>query len=175
MPWIIASLLGVRVCGLAAGDRHSLVVSTTGRLYSFGRGQSGRLGHGDTAHQLAPRLVAALQGVRVSAAAAGEAHSLALSEGKVYSFGSGQHGALGHDFTADQLTPRVIAGMLGVREHSVAAGTSTSLAVTSDGEAYGWGHGVDSDDDRLLNPVLGLGLTANQPVPLKYQGLRLHA
>ena len=78
------------------------------------------------------------------------------------------------------LTTRNIARLQGVRVHSVAAGTSTSLAVTTDGEVYGWGRGVnvnDADDDdgddddgeeEEVNPVLGLETTEHQLVPLKY-------
>ena len=115
------------------------------------------LGHGKGANELTPRLVAALQSIRVLAVAAGEDHSLALNEGgEVYSFGDGDRGKLGHGDTASQLTPRTIAGLLGVRVHSVAAGTYTSLAVTPDGEVYGWGHVVynsagfyyDNDDEE---------------------------
>ena len=181
MPRPIAALQGVRVGGVAAGKRHSLVVSKAGRLYSFGHGEFGALGHGDVAGQLAPRLVTALQGVRVSAVAAGSAHSLALSEGKVYSFGGGTCGELGHGDTAVQLTPRVIAGLQGVRVSSVAAGAVTSLAVTTQGVVYGWGYGVDEKGGRYINndvvpnPVLGLELTGHQLVPLKYPGLRLLA
>jgi alpha-tubulin suppressor-like RCC1 family protein len=172
-PRPTAALQGVRVCGVAAGAQQSIVVSTAGRLYSFGYGGGGHLGHGDHEEQLAPRLVEALQDVRVSAVAAGQAHPLALSEGKVYSFGSGQFGKLGHCNTAAQLTPRVIEGLQGVRVRSVAAGCYTSLAVATDGEAYGWGRGVD--EFGQLSPVLGLELMADQPVPLKYPGLRLQA
>ncbi len=118
------------------------MVSTAGRLYSFGYGGSCTLGHGDRAAQHTPRLVAALQGVRVLAMAAGAGHSLALNEaGRAYSFGSGVYGTLGHGDTAEQLTPHLISGLQGVRVRSVAAGSGTSLAVTSDGETYGWGRG----------------------------------
>ena len=172
-PQPIAALQGVRVGAVSAGYEHSLVVSTAGRLYSFGCGMCGQLGHGDDASQFAPRLVKALQGVRVSAVAAGEDHSLALSEGRVYSFGSGHHGKLGHGNTAAQLTPRVIEGLQDVRVRSIAAGCTTSLAVATDGEAYGWGRGMSGNG--MLQPVLGLELTANQLVPRKYRGLRLHA
>ena len=77
-----------------------------------------------------------------------------------------------------------IAGLQGVRVRSVASGAYTSLAVTTGGEAYGWGLGLtehDDDDDEEegeegeeVNPVLGLELTEHQLVPLKYPGLRLH-
>ena len=175
----IRALQGVRVGGVAAGEYHSLVVSTAGTLYSFGQGRWGALGHGDRADQRTPRLVAALQGVRVSAVVAGSHHSLALSEGRVYSFGhsfgsrfKGQVSNCGPTGPLDLTTPRVIAELQGVRFRSVAAGECTSLGVTIDGEVYGWGAGVVEGTGEQ-DPVLGLGLTEDQYVPLKYPGLRL--
>ena len=49
-----------RVVGVAAGDRHSLALALTaeGTLFSFGYGDCGRLGHGDTVSQLQPKRVA---------------------------------------------------------------------------------------------------------------------
>ena len=91
--------------------------------------------------QHTPRLVEALQDVRISAVAAGDEHSLVLSEGKVYSFGSAGHGELGHGNAAAQLTmPCVVAGLQGVRVRMITAGENTSHAVTSDGEVSGGVH-----------------------------------
>ena len=171
-PRPIAALQGVRVGAVAAGGWRSLVASLEGRLYSLGRGLSGALGHGDEVDQHIPRLVTALHGVRITAMAAGAFHSLALSEGKVYSFGCGQKNVeLGDGGIANQLTPLSIVGLQGVRVHSVAAGRDTSLAVTTDGEAYGWGCGVRFGQPY---PALGLELTEHQRVPLKFPGLRVY-
>ena len=180
-PRPMLALRGVRMGAVAAGLYYSLMVSTAGRLYSCGYGEHGHGGHGDSEDHPTPRLVAGLEDVRVSAVAAGKAHCLALSEGKVYSFGSGTHGRHDH-------TPRVVAGLQGVRVCSVAAGDVTSLAVTAGGEVYGWAAGVRAggevygwedagvDDDEVAHPMLGLELTehgADQLVPCKYLGLRL--
>ena len=163
-PRLVDALDGVCVCAIDAGWAHSLVASTAGLLFSFGRGIGGRLGHANNATQRSPRLVHSLVYVRVSAIAAGSTHSLALSEGNVYSFGSGQRGELGHGDTADQLVPRMIANLQGVRVRSVSAGNCISLAGTTDGSVYGWG----------MTPPLGLEPSADQLSPLRYPHLRLH-
>ena len=150
-PRRIEALHGVRACGVAAGGYVSLVVSAAGRVYSFGHGVYGALGHGDQADQLTPRLTEALRGVRVSAVAAGGGHALALSEGKVYSFGWGGRGQLGHGYVESASTPRVITGLRGVR--SIAAGVATTLPVDSTGAVVWWGHGA----------ALGLGLADQLP------------
>ena len=50
-------LAGVRVVGVAAGARHSIVLAADGRVFTFGRGDYGRLGHGDWQDQFTPRAV----------------------------------------------------------------------------------------------------------------------
>jgi len=42
---------------IAAGSDHSLAITTTGRLYTWGRATKGTLGHGDSNNQLKPKLV----------------------------------------------------------------------------------------------------------------------
>ena len=77
---------------MASGPR----LSDRGALYSFGWGGGGGLGHGDQADQRNPKIVAALQGVRICVVAA-SMHSLVVSgTGVVYSFGPGYYGQLGH-------------------------------------------------------------------------------
>ena len=136
-PRVIDALQGVHVSAVAASRLHSLALSSAGALYSFGRATEGQLGHGDEVDQHTPRRVVALNGSRVSAAAAGGYHSLALTEaGSVYSFGLGAHGRLGHDNRASKYTPQFIAALQGVCVGSVAAGKLHSLAVSTAGELY---------------------------------------
>ena len=42
---------------MAAGDNHSLAMTAEGMLPSFGCGERGQLGHGDTANQPRPKQV----------------------------------------------------------------------------------------------------------------------
>ena len=50
-------LAGVRVVGVAAGAGHSIALAADGRVFTFGKGRSGQLGHGDEENQLTPRVV----------------------------------------------------------------------------------------------------------------------
>ena len=111
------------ISALAAGRCHSLALSDAGELHSFGGSRCGQLGNGDQTGQPTPLLVAALKGLRVTAMAAGRAHSLALSEaGEVYSFGEGKYGRLDHGNQAVQPTPLIVAALQGLRMGAVAAG-----------------------------------------------------
>ena len=47
MPTRVAGLGGVHVNGVACGWRHSCAVDRTGRLFTWGWGKYGQLGHGD--------------------------------------------------------------------------------------------------------------------------------
>jgi len=51
-------------------------------------------------------------GKRVVGVAAGGLHTVVMTdEGKAYSFGYGEHGALGHGGEEDELVPRLIEGL----------------------------------------------------------------
>ena len=165
-PRRVEELTNVRVTAVAAGSVHSLAVSGAGALYTWGHGLYGRLGHGDHQDQPRPKAVEAVGQVVVRAVAAGQAHSLAVSEaGEVFSWGHGELGPLGHGDEEDWLEPLRIAGLGGVRVCAVAAGAVHSLAVGSDGAVYGWGCGEDAR--------LGLELTEDQLVPRRYPALRV--
>ncbi|XP_051897060.1 probable E3 ubiquitin-protein ligase HERC3 [Pristis pectinata] len=57
-PLLLAELSGIKVSQIACGSYHTLAFSgTSGKLYSFGRGENGQLGSGHTDNQLVPRLV----------------------------------------------------------------------------------------------------------------------
>ena len=65
------------------------------------------------------------------AVAAGSMHSLVVSSaGEVYSFGFGGHGPLDHGDQEEQLTPKVIQALAGVKVRVVAAGFQHSLVLS---------------------------------------------
>ena len=81
---------GVRVVHASAGGCHSLAVSDSGSLLSFGCGGHGRLGHGDSVDRMEPTRVTAIpQSTAIRHAAAGLAHSVVTTHaGGVLTFGS---------------------------------------------------------------------------------------
>ena len=54
---MIEALDGQTVIEIAAGSAHSAAIVSEGDLYTWGIGEYGRLGHGDTDTQLKPKMV----------------------------------------------------------------------------------------------------------------------
>lgn len=103
------ALVPEEIVHIAAGDRHSLAVGASGRVWAWGSGGGAGAGPGEDSSSFPaarlPRLVPGISSAR--SVAAGSAHSLILcrdgdgddgesSEGTVYSWGDGSRGALGH-------------------------------------------------------------------------------
>ena len=147
VPTVVPGLAATIVRSVSVSDTHHLVLGEAGEVYSFGLGSGGPLGHGNQDDVFEPRLVEALQGVRVVAVAAGGeayqgARSLMLSDtGDVYSCGSGWEHVLVPPggrlvsrlvaFTDEDTppewdrargTPRVIPALQGVKAIAVSAG-----------------------------------------------------
>lgn len=103
IPRQIAALSRVSILHISAGGSHSLAVSSTGELYSWGWGQFGQLGHGDRTNRLIPRRNEILS-VHIVQVAAGRAHSIVLDHANhAYVFGSSSGGQCGASF--DVLEP----------------------------------------------------------------------
>ena len=81
---------------LAAGMFHVLALTTSGRVFAWGKGDYGQLGVGRPGNWDAPRLVEALGDADVVAVAAGGWHSAALcGSGACFAWGRGEYGRLG--------------------------------------------------------------------------------
>ena len=81
-------------------NKHTIVVTSLGRLFTFGDGPCGQLGHGDRNGGDVPVEVGAARsrGVRIVFAAAGSSHSgVVTCQGHVWTWGRGAFGRLGID------------------------------------------------------------------------------
>ena len=149
---------------MACGDFHTAAVTSDGAVYTWGRGDYGRLGHGDEDNQHTPKRVDALASVSVRALACGMRHTAALtSDGTVYTWGRGDDGELGHGNTSSQLVPKRVDALASVSVRALACGVMHMAALTSDGAVYTWGHGEYGE--------LGHGDTSNQLTPKRVDAL----
>lgn len=156
---------GIRVVQVAAGGglvrvAHSLLLTSTGRVLSFGTGQYGALGHGFSGGRqlpdvLRPKYVDALADVRCVCVAAGELHSAAVtSDGDLYTWGDGFCGQLGHGDKRPLVSPLQVTrgGLEDEAVSHVSCGARHTLAVTEDGECYSWGLGFYGVLGRSFTP-----------------------
>jgi alpha-tubulin suppressor-like RCC1 family protein len=100
------------VVQVAAGDDHSMALTATGGLYSWGKGTDGQLGHGDKENLAVPRVVGGIGGAVVGMAG-GSTHSLVTTKkGRVLVFGFGDSGELGLGAeVGEALVPTAIDGI----------------------------------------------------------------
>jgi hypothetical protein len=93
---------------ISAGQYHSLAVDAGGRLYSWGWGVHGQLGHPQSSVEDVdrPTVVGLLRRHAIADAAGGFAHSLVLTaDGRVFAFGLGLFGQLGNGTTVKSTRP----------------------------------------------------------------------
>ena len=155
----------IRIVQVSAGGglvrvAHSLLLTSTGRVLSFGTGQYGQLGHGYADGKqlpdiLRPKYIDALSHVTCVCVSAGELHSAAVTvDGDLYTWGDGFCGQLGHGNKRPQLKPKQVETG-GLDEECVAmisCGNRHSLCVTEDGQVFSFGLGHFGVLGRLFTP-----------------------
>ncbi len=156
--WVVFFIMGAFPPPLHGHDlvaANSTAVRSVSRAfaYSWGRGNEGQLGHGDTKNHLSPLKIDRLHGVKEISA--GESHSLVLMEnGDVFAFGNNNKGQLGLGTVSKSVpTPTKID-----LDHveAIAAGHSHTLLL-KEGRVYSCGEGA--------NGALGHGDKKNKSYP----------
>ncbi|KAK7102561.1 hypothetical protein V1264_020760 [Littorina saxatilis] len=138
-PMLLEALLSHTCVALHCGQYHSLAITADCRVWSWGWGVHGQLGHGDPEDQLFPKVIKRMSSKNIVRAAAGYCHSLVLSDmGEVWSFGCGYFGQLGIGGTHKRTSPVLIKSF---SEPVSAIGTKYfhSIAVTVSNKVYSWG------------------------------------
>jgi alpha-tubulin suppressor-like RCC1 family protein len=160
------------VAEIAAGGDHTLVLTTANQLYAFGWNYYGQLGraanNGINVANPTPTLVG-LPGATgsVTQIAAGAFHSLALtSTGQLYAFGENLFGELGSATNSGTEKPNPTPTLVSLPGATgpvtqIAAGGFFSLAATSTGQLYAFGH------NRLgeLGSTMSNGTDTPNPTP----------
>ena len=95
----IVALHSYYVKAVFCGGAHTAALSVDHRMYTWGLGTSGQLGHGDMASRLVPTEVSSLLGVSIARVSLGQLHSACVTyDGMVFTWGLGELGALLHEF-----------------------------------------------------------------------------
>ncbi|XP_044478340.1 PH, RCC1 and FYVE domains-containing protein 1-like [Mangifera indica] len=148
-------LEGIHVSSVSCGPWHTAVVTSAGKLLTFGDGTFGVLGHGDRISVSTPREVESLKGLRTVRAACGVWHTAAVvevmvgsscssncSSGKLFTWGDGDKGRLGHGDKEARLVPTCVAALVEPNFCQVACGHSLTAALTIKGHVYTMGSPV---------------------------------
>lgn len=148
-------LVGSEIVDLRAGPRHACATTKAGRLYCWGKNDSGQLGDGTTNDAAAPMAVPGVD--HVVSAAVGARHTCALLGNRtVWCWGANDHHQLANGMTTTNPKPAMVLGALGVWEIA-AAGDATCARLGDEGEIRCWGQ-----NDHYQ---LGDGSTVEHTVP----------
>ena len=155
----------------AAASLHALGIGSDGNLYSWGNNDHGQLGDGTMTEKYTPVKVTLPKGVPSGFTwkqmNGWGWHSLALgSDNLLYSWGTNGRGEVGTGSTSEEILTAVrVATPQGVPSNftwkQFQMGDYSSLAVGSDGNAYGWGAGTKGSlGDGLVQDSHGPTRTA---------------
>lgn len=151
---------------VAVGEAHSASIDSLGQVWCWGAGSFGRCGHGEETDFLVPQVVASMIGKSCSRVALGVCHSLALTRGRIWSWGGFLYTGHGEDDdieTARELDDEEL------KNHSIveiAAGRFHTLALSSTGEVFSWGAG-SLGRLGLGNSIADDLKTGDQPTPMQ--------
>jgi alpha-tubulin suppressor-like RCC1 family protein len=126
---------------------HSMALTTNGDLYTWGWGEQGSLGLGDTENRDTPKFLMS----RVVDAACGGGHAFVIMEdGTIKGWGCNGHGQLGLGQTCATTSPVDLPLSVELRKEnkrvaSIGATYDHSFLVTDDGELYMWGLGTHGE------------------------------
>ncbi|KAM9359120.1 putative E3 ubiquitin-protein ligase HERC4 [Symphorus nematophorus] len=160
-PVLVCALTGVAVTQISAGATHSLFLTLPGMVYCCGANKSGQLGVNrvDEKGRFNICMVPALRPLGVSFISCGESHSAVLTkDGEVFTFGEGRYGQLGHNSTADEVRPRLVAGLDGPASQ-ISCGRRHTLVLGSSGQLWAFGNGTKGQtgtgrSEDTLTPTL---------------------
>ncbi|EGC31817.1 hypothetical protein DICPUDRAFT_156281 [Dictyostelium purpureum] len=138
------------------GSDFNLAITNDGRVCSWGSGEFGQLGHGDTKNVEAPKLIQSIQPLvhtnlintnriyEYKMVACGFSHALIIdNDGKLLTLGWNGNGQLGSGVKGDNhLVPTKLEfDFDGEKVVKVSAGRNHSACITESGKLYIWGNG----------------------------------
>jgi alpha-tubulin suppressor-like RCC1 family protein len=132
-------------------------------MYAWGANDKGQLGIGSLFDCSFPKAVTALQGSQVDSIACGFAHTVVLSQRRVYSFGLGSSGQLGHSNVKSYNVPKLINSIgADFRAHQVCCGPEYTVIASDYGDLQFFGN--MRSKGKIATPKITC-------VPIRFSGL----
>jgi alpha-tubulin suppressor-like RCC1 family protein len=139
-PVRATKLNGVKVTAVRESALFTMVLTSAGRVLSWGMNTDGELGNGTTKDRLSPVRARLPRGVTITAISAGYNSALALTKsGRILAWGDNTKGQLGDGTKKDRHAPVYVQLPAHTTVKSLATGYETGYAVTSTGRLLAWG------------------------------------
>ncbi|TKY65720.1 E3 ubiquitin-protein ligase HERC1 [Spatholobus suberectus] len=154
-------LEGLQVISIACGTWHSALATSNGKLFTFGDGTFGVLGHGNRESVSYPKEVQLLSGLKTIKVACGVWHTAAIvevtfqsgsnvSSRKLFTWGDGDKYRLGHGNKETYLQPTCVSALIEYNFHHIACGHTMTVALTTSGHIFTMGN---IEYGQLGNPL----------------------
>ncbi|EGC35023.1 hypothetical protein DICPUDRAFT_79261 [Dictyostelium purpureum] len=141
LPIKLESLTDIVVVSI--GFYHSAAVRANGELLTWGVGEEGQLGHGDTQNQVEPKVIQSLTSFWITQVQCGEKHTICLTKnGKVYTWGSSEYGQLGLGDTTRYCKPMPVTALEKYNVLQIASGSTHCAVLTNSKEVLVFGNGA---------------------------------
>ncbi len=151
-PHIIHFPLNEHIRLVSCGAEHTVAVGDS-RIFSWGSGDGGRLGHGDYLDHWEPSEILSLRGQRIVDISCGTWHNACIvavppmrkDRGWLYTWGSGLNGQLGQNDVTTSMKPTVVSFFCGkhILLQKVYCGSHHNAVITFEGELYTWGSNLN--------------------------------
>ncbi|XP_074564496.1 PH, RCC1 and FYVE domains-containing protein 1-like isoform X2 [Curcuma longa] len=145
---------GIQVAYVSCGTWNTALITSMGKLFTFGDGTFGVLGHGNRVSVAHPKEVESLRGLKTIAVACSVWHTAAIVEvivaqpndsapsGKLFTWGDGDKYRLGHGDKEPRLEPTCVASLIDHTFHKLACGHSLTVGLTTSGQVFAMGSSV---------------------------------
>mmetsp|Transcript_13488 Transcript_13488/g.33009 ORF Transcript_13488/g.33009 Transcript_13488/m.33009 type:complete len:600 (+) Transcript_13488:3-1802(+) len=181
-PRPIKGLDKIKVVEVAAGEDHSMALTHSADVYSWGHGLYGQLGQGDVKDIWFPFMVKSLQGKGIMSVGCGHNHSFAVTvTGKVFGFGSSSAGQLGNGDTdggmgGNVYLPLLIKNLANYKIVLAQGGKNFSMFMTSNGELFSVGYAANGQLGISFDKVEALGQSYTASLQkVEHQGITMAA
>ncbi|KAI4981196.1 hypothetical protein ZWY2020_021681 [Hordeum vulgare] len=173
-PKEVESLKGLRAKAVACGPWHTAAIveilgtvksnAPSGKLFTWGDADRGKLGHADKKSKLVPTCVKPLTESDFAQVSCAKALTVALTiTGVVFTIGSTERGQLGNRRLSDTSICSVEGPLKTEFVRDISSGSSHVAVLTMNGKVYTWGKGTEGQ--------LGLGDYTDRSSPTLVESL----